>query len=577
MTINSLIFRFAIFLSLVFCSGSARAGIGADMPWTTYEAEDMKTTGTILGPKYAPFLVETESSRQKCVKLAAAAEYVEFTAQSPANAMVVRYNLPDSKSGGGINSTISLYQNGKFVKNLPITSHYSWLYGTYPFSNQPKEGKPRNFYDEFRLKDLSIAKGDVLRLQKTYNDSHCIVDLVDLENIVPPLAAPTNSLSVTDFGAGGRGETDDTEALKNCLTEAGKQSKIVWVPAGVYKLTGDILLSSNATIQGAGMWHTTFVGDAELYGQADQRVRFKVTGSNIHLADFAINGKLNYRNDNEPNDGVVGANCENSSISRIWVEHTKVGTWVYNGSKLVVDGCRFRNMLADGVNFCLGTHHSVVQNCTARGTGDDCFAIWPAASDQGFVEQEPLPGSNVFRRCTGQLTFLANGGAIYGGANNRIEDCLFTDISSGCGILVSSTFPTSDEGLKIDNNFSGTTVVQKCELIRCGGYDHSWAWRAAFQLCMDRRSISGVAISDVNIKDSISDGFSIVAPGSKKGQGTLSNTRLENVNIPNYGIGADSRHGLWVRDDASGSITLVNSKIAGIQNSSTNFTIIKEP
>ena len=93
---------------------------------------------------------------------------------------------------------------------------------------------------------------------------------------------------------------------------------------------------------------------------------------------------------------------------------------------------------------------------------------------------------------------------------------------------------------------------------------------------MDRRSISGVEISNVNIKDSMSDGFSIVAPGSKKGQGMLSNVRLENVSIPNYGIGTDSRHGLWIRDDACGSVTVVNSKIADIQNSSTNFTIIKE-
>ncbi|HEY1489575.1 MAG TPA: hypothetical protein VGF90_00935, partial [Verrucomicrobiae bacterium] len=226
------------------------------------------------------------------------------------------------------------------------------------------------------------------------------------------------------------------------------------------------------------------------------------------------------------------------------------------------------------INLCVDTRNMVVQNCTTRGTGDDCFAMWPTASDQGFVQQAPMPGSNIFRHCTGQLPFLANGGAIYGGANNCIEDCLFKDISPGCGVLISSTFPTADESLKIDNNFSGTTVVRNCDLIRCGGYDHDWAWRAAFQICMDRRSISGVEISNVNINDSLSDGFSVVGPGSKHGQGTLSNARLENVNIPGYGIGTGSRHGLWVRADARGGMTLINSKIADIQDSSTNFAII---
>ena len=85
------------------------------MPWETYQAEDMKTTGTVLGPRYDPFRVEAESSSQKCVKLASAGEYVEFTVKSPANAMVVRYSLPDALDGGGIGASLTLYQNGTLV------------------------------------------------------------------------------------------------------------------------------------------------------------------------------------------------------------------------------------------------------------------------------------------------------------------------------------------------------------------------------------------------------------------------------------------------------------------------------
>jgi hypothetical protein len=536
----------------------------------------MKTNGVVLGPKYEPHNLATEASGQKCVKLTAAGEFVEFPALAQANTLVIRFSVPDSKDGNGATANLGLLINGKPVRKLALSSHYSWLYGNYPFTNKPEDGKTRNFYDEIRVKDLSISKDDVIRLEKSSaSEPACILDLADLEDVAAPLAAPINSLSVLEFGAGGKGDTDDTQALLNCIVEAKKQRKVVWVPAGDYKLTGDILLSSSVTIQGAGMWHTTFVGDEKQYSKSARRVRFKLSGSDIHLADFAIVGKLNYRNDEEPNDGVVGAGCSDSSMTRIWIEHTKTGAWIYNGTRLRIDGCRFRNLLADGVNLCVGTNGTVIENCSARGAGDDCFAIWPTASDQHFL-QNARPGNNVIRHCTAQLPFLANGGAIYGGVSNRIEDCLFSDISAGCGVLISTTFPTADEKLKIDNNFSGTTVIRDCELLRCGGYDHSWGWRGSLQICLDRRSISGLTISGLEIKDSISAGVMIVAPGSKQGQGTLSNARLERVDISNYGIGLPDQHGLFIDKDVLGGLTVVNSKIPETQNNSAHFSINSE-
>src|SRR6516164_4392504 len=164
---KSFFLRPLLVLALASFSQFARARVGAEIPWTTYEAEEMKTTGIVLGPKYGPFLVEMESSGQKCVKLRAAGEYVEFTVQSSANSLVVRYSLPDAPTGGGIDSTLSVYQNEKLIKKLPLSSRCTLLYGKFPFSNKPQDGKPRNFYDECRLKDLKLLKGDVVRLEKT--------------------------------------------------------------------------------------------------------------------------------------------------------------------------------------------------------------------------------------------------------------------------------------------------------------------------------------------------------------------------------------------------------------------------
>jgi hypothetical protein len=557
---------------VAFANG-AGADVGADTPWTTYQAEAMTTTGAVLGPRYDPYQVETESSGQKCVSLKAT-QYVEFTAAAAANALVVRYSLPDAPGGGGTSSSIELSISGKPVKSLVVTSRYSRLYGNYPFTNNPADGKPRNFFDEVRVKGLAIAAGDVVRLAKGGSDElPCVIDLVDLEAVPPPLAAPATSMSVLDFGATGDGATDDTDALLRCMAAAHSQGKIVWVPAGEYKLTHEIILPSSTTIQGAGMWHTTFVGDSELYNDAARRVRFTLKGSDIHLADFSIVGKLNYRNDSEPNDGIVGAGCADSSITHLWIEHTKTGTWIYNGSNLRITACRYRNLLADGVNLCVGTYDTVIENCSTRGTGDDCFAIWPAASDQGFVGQARKPGNNIIRRCTGQLPFLANGGAIYGGESNRIEDCLFTDITAGCGILISTTFPTSDKALNIDNNFSGDTVVKNCRLLRCGGYDHDWTWRGSLQVCLDHRSISGLTIRQVDILDSFSDGISIVTPPNRDGHPSLSRTILEDVTVSGYGMGISSRYGLIIGRDVAGDLALVGSRLGSIRNDSSFFSI----
>jgi len=549
---------------------------GAEMSWTTYEAEAMKSTGTVLGPKYRPHLVETESSGQQCVRLAEAGQYVAFTAQSAANAMIVRYSLPDAVEGGGTRATLALYRNGERIQEFAITSQDSWLYGDYPFTNNPNAGKPRNFYDEIRVKGLSIAKGDLVRIERVDGGTanYCIIDLIELENISPPLEAPPQSIPIADASPG-RGDSTDqdyTETLRRCIAEAAIAGKSVWLPPGTFKISGDIVVPSNVTIQGAGMWHTTVVGDESQYAVPNKRVRIIGRGDNIRLADFAVVGKLDYRDDGEANDGIVGSFGTNSTISRLWIEHTKVGVWVENSHQLVVEGCRFRNTIADGINLCVGSSHCTVQNCTARGTGDDCFAIWPAT----YTAQKYSPGFNIIRRCTGQLPFLANGAALYGGRSNQVLDCLFTDITAGAAILISTTFPTLDSQKNIDNNFSGTTVVRNCQVLRCGGFDHVWQWRAAVQLCLDRRSMSGVALMDLSILDSLSDGLSIVAPGSKNGQGMLSDANLDSVHITHYGIGVPARHGLWIRSDAQGSLTIRNSGISESKNDSKDFVIQRE-
>ena len=557
-------------LSTVICSAQEKKG--ADIPWKSVEAEKMKTSGTILGPRYDPYQVETESSGQQCVKLNSRGQFVEFVSPENANSMIVRFSLPVQKDGSEMNSTLGIYKNGELLKHQVISSKYTMLYGKYPFSNNPEVGEPRNYYDEIRITELTISKGDLIRIQRddeVGDASYCIIDLVDLENIASPLEAPPNSISITDQSVGGDSSGDFTEAFRKCVAKATETGQIVWIPKGTYTISGDIILPSNITVKGAGMWYSTLSGNEKLYSDANKRVRLKGSGDNIHLADFAIVGKLNYRNDNESNDGIVGSFGTNSSISGIWIEHTKVGIWVENSKNLRIESCRFRNTIADGVNFCVGMTESTIINCTSRGGGDDCFAFWPAT----FLEQKYSPGRNLISHCTAQLPFLANGAAIYGGESNRIKDCVFTDISAGSAILISTTFPTENRDKNINNNFSGTTVVENCDIKNSGGFDHEWDWRAAVQICVDRRDISGIEMKNLKIENSLSDGLSVIDKNENGQVGVLSNASFRNIAISKFGVGAEGKHGLWIQNGVHGSVNVFNSSISESKNESGNFNL----
>jgi Pectate lyase superfamily protein len=527
------------------------------VPWTSYNyvAGNMTNGGgaTIVGPPAQlssinatlTDTIQMEATGGKAVQLNGTGQYAELTAQAAANSIVVRYCVPDTATGGGTNYTISLYTNGIFAQKLPVNSQYTWLYGSFPFVNTPGSGSPRNFFDEVRLTGLTINPGDTVTIEEDADDTAAfyVIDLVDLENVAPPpLSAPANSLNVTGapYNADTNGVIDATAALQSCVNVAANGGMTVWMPPGQYLITGTITLPPNGKIQGAGMWYTTLIGSPSLYNTSSSR-RVRLIGNsnanNISLSDFAITGFLNYRNDNEPNDGLGGTLGTNSTISRIWVVHTKTGIWLENANGLVIDSCRLRNTIADGINLNTGMRGTIVTNCTTRSTGDDCFAVWPESGSANYVI-----GLNVFTHCTGQLAFLANGGALYGAVSNRIEDCAFTDMPYGCGIYIAGTF-----GIGSGNGFSGLTVAQRCDLTRCGGRDpNGWSWRAALTIVPGSggifQNITNLNINHINITNSLCYAVEVLNNASS---GVVSNATMNLVNISNYGLQVAGVYGVW--------------------------------
>ncbi|HSK89426.1 MAG TPA: glycosyl hydrolase family 28-related protein, partial [Anaerolineales bacterium] len=331
---------------------------GAAVPWIEYEAEDGQTSGEALLPDRTFGTIPAESSGRRAVRLDRAGEYVQFQSTGPANSVVVRFVIPDSEDGQGLEATISLYVDNVFRQKIRLTSKYAWSYGGEEETfNVPRAGGAHHFYDEARALVGDIPAGATVKLQKDASDNaeYYVIDLIDLEQVSPPRTKPEGYLSIVeDCGAIPDDGLDDGAAIQDCIDRARAAQTGVWIPAGVFESTTRPFEVSDVIIQGAGMWYSTIRG---FYA------RFNCVGNNCRYFDFAILGETVLRDDKSPENGFNGGAGTDSRLENIWIEHTKVGYWVGAGTNgLVITGSRFRNLFADGVNFCNGTSNSRVEN-----------------------------------------------------------------------------------------------------------------------------------------------------------------------------------------------------------------------
>ena len=133
------------------------AGRGANVGFLEQEAEKAATNGTVIGPDRTAYTLPAEASGRSAVKLTPG-QYVEFTLPKAANALTVRYAIPDAPTGGGITAPLDVTVNGAGKRTMTLTSQYSWLYNQYPFTQRPERrpAAPRLVDHRVRLR----ARGD---------------------------------------------------------------------------------------------------------------------------------------------------------------------------------------------------------------------------------------------------------------------------------------------------------------------------------------------------------------------------------------------------------------------------------
>ena len=507
---------------------------GAKMPYTTHEAENATIeNGATIQQSTDMESTAVEATNQTYVELPKKDAAVTFNVTEPANALNVRYTIPDGASG-----QLDVQVNGSSVGNLDLSSHSAWQYlkGDHEYDQVVDGSSARFRFDETRLllKDIQLKSGDKISLVKKKDDNVPYgIDFIELEQAPAPVAQGENSISIVDKGASANDDSDDTAALLAAVEEAKASGKSVYIPEGRFNFDKQVNIEAdNLKISGAGVWHT------QLHFTSDKRygggIVFGHNSNGIELSNLYMDSNLTSRyNEDAQYKAISGTLGKDSKIHDIWVQHFEVGMWIGDYDQtgnmkytdgLVVENARIRNNLADGINFAQGTKNSTVKNSNIRGNGDDGLAIWSSISNGTNAAAEE---NNKFLNNTIESGWRAAGIGIFGGKGHEISGNLIKDVFAGAGIRVNTVFAghnfdLNDSGIKIHDNTilrSGTTN------------DLYKLHRGAIDFQQVRGTIKNVDVYNNKLLNTLAD--SVITKNFEMGDNGNGEIRLSNNTIDN--------------------------------------------
>ena len=509
-------------------------GYGAKIPYTTHEAENASVeNGATIQQSTDMESTAVEATNQTYVELPKKDAAVTFNVTEPANALNVRYTIPDGASG-----QLDVQVNGSSVGNLDLSSHSAWQYlkGDHEYDQAIDGSSARFRFDETRLllKDIQLKSGDKISLVKKKDDNVPYgIDFIELEQAPAPVAQGENSISIVDKGASANDDSDDTAALLAAVEEAKASGKSVYIPEGRFNFDKQVNIEAdNLKISGAGVWHT------QLHFTSDKRygggIVFGHNSNGIELSNLYMDSNLTSRyNEDAQYKAISGTLGKDSKIHDIWVQHFEVGMWIGDYDQtgnmkytdgLVVENARIRNNLADGINFAQGTKNSTVKNSNIRGNGDDGLAIWSSISNGTNAATEE---NNKFLNNTIESGWRAAGIGIFGGKGHEISGNLIKDVFAGAGIRVNTVFA----GHNFDLNDSGIKIHDNT-ILRSGTINDLYnLHRGAIDFQQVRGTIKNVDVYDNKLLNTLAD--PVITKNFEMGDNGNGEIRLSNNTIDN--------------------------------------------
>ena len=541
-----------------------------DRPYIRYEAESENPNisdyqASILAPTDDQRQLQSEASNQTAMQLLAKGNFIEWVTTADANALTIRFSLPDSNDGKGTKGQLAVSVNNKPIDTLTIDSYWAWQYtlkngGNYP-DNQPADNKfARMRFDETHiLLSQPITAGSNIRLTKIDdNNQPYTIDFIELETAPQP---KTFSDIKTDNKVQYSGNGSDLAAFIN-----NNGGKTIFLPAGRYECPERIYMQNNGTkLIGAGEWHTEiYFAASSDNGSTYSKRGIEAEGSNLTLEGLylnTINNKRYYNNNasNQVGKGLMGSWGNNSRVSHVWIEHFECGAWIANYTvrgctNNTFEYCRFRNNYADGINLCCGAKNNQVIHSSFRNNGDDDMASWSTGQ---WCE------GNTFAYCTAENNWRASSLGFFGGKKQTGHHLLIIDPLE-CGIRINADFTGTGFGTSDSIRIHDVTIIHAgCKNGTVGTSGDFWGnSQGAFNIGpTGNYALQNISAYNIDIIDARHYGMYIYTNNNRQ----ITATTLNNIMIQNA-----ASYGMYV-GAFSGKIEYCNINYINCTHDHTNY------
>ena len=491
---------------------------GASFPYTRYEAERGRLDRAHVVSLDERLTVDKmldstaiEAGEQSYVELEGEGSSVSFTAEVPGNAIDLRFTLPDHKAG-----SVEIRVNGEKAATFNLSSEtaYQYVQKSKVFDEEKDKlaGQgpihSRFQFDEVHaLLNRQVNPGDTVSVVRTGSEGHAYgIDFIELEQALPEIQRPDNSVSLTDddltvteevkpgefqtrpVHAWANDGKDDSEAFLAALKRASDEKKTLYIPRGTFEFDSQLVVrhspgdNHQLTIQGAGIWYSNIHFTKS--GIEEGGILLEHTSHHLVFRDFYMDSNLKSRHDeNAHYKGFQGV-TKNSQFVNLWIEHFECGFWMgdYVNQKdmqytenMLVDHSRIRNNFADGLNYSQGSRDSAVRNSNVRGNGDDGLASWSSHAQSKpddpvqYVSNARHTDNIEFTHNTIELGWRAGGIGFFGGSGQKAENNLITGNFEGAGIRLNTVFGghNFDWNLTLNKRAS----IQRNKIVRSGTQD----------------------------------------------------------------------------------------------------------